>query len=111
MILQSGNRSILYFNYLANKDFITANFCENINKPKLSCEGKCHLKKQLDKETEREEKLPFELKEKFDYISDQLSLITIYIPISSYFKTEHNTQNSIASYTSPSIEFLLPPKI
>ena len=24
--------------------------CENKNKPKMRCEGKCHLKKQLDKE-------------------------------------------------------------
>jgi hypothetical protein len=33
--------------YQWNKKEITAKFCINKNKPKVHCNGKCHLKKQL----------------------------------------------------------------
>lgn len=111
LILQSGNRSALYFSYLANKDFIKANFCENINKPKLSCDGKCHLKKQLDKETERESNSLIDVNSKVEYISEQNSIILHFLPIASIIKSEHNTKTSDSGYTTPCIDFYLPPKI
>jgi hypothetical protein len=33
--------------YILNQDFIAKNLCENIEKPELKCNGKCHLTKQL----------------------------------------------------------------
>ncbi|MGN6436491.1 MAG: hypothetical protein ACTHMM_08145 [Agriterribacter sp.] len=38
--------------YQLNKDFIAANLCENKEKPQLQCEGKCHLKKQIEKNSD-----------------------------------------------------------
>ncbi|MGN6494905.1 MAG: hypothetical protein ACTHLE_23160 [Agriterribacter sp.] len=38
--------------YQFNKDFIAANLCENKEKPQLQCEGKCHLKKQIEKNSD-----------------------------------------------------------
>lgn len=35
-----------------NKDYIAKNLCENIDKPKMSCCGKCYLGKQLNKTEE-----------------------------------------------------------
>jgi len=35
--------------YAINKEYIAKNLCENRNKPKLNCNGKCHLMKQLKK--------------------------------------------------------------
>jgi len=35
--------------YLINKDYIAKNLCENRNKPKSCCKGKCYLVKQLKK--------------------------------------------------------------
>jgi hypothetical protein len=52
--LQNFNRFIIVANYEINKAYITNNFCENKNKPKMACNGKCHLKKQLDKEQQKE---------------------------------------------------------
>ena len=40
---------LIYVDYLARKDFITKVFCINKDKPKLQCNGKCHLKKQVKK--------------------------------------------------------------
>jgi hypothetical protein len=35
--------------YALNKEYIAKNLCENRNKPKMNCNGKCHLMKQLKK--------------------------------------------------------------
>lgn len=54
ILTQSIGKLVLISNYLLNKELITLNFCENKSKPKLHCNGKCHLKKQL-KEQEKQE--------------------------------------------------------
>jgi hypothetical protein len=35
--------------YEINKEYVASNLCENRNKPQLHCNGKCYLKKQLNK--------------------------------------------------------------
>lgn len=35
--------------YALNKEYISKNLCENRNKPKMHCNGKCHLMQQLKK--------------------------------------------------------------
>ena len=40
--------------YLANYDYISKVLCENKSKPKMHCNGKCHLMKQLAKAAENE---------------------------------------------------------
>lgn len=34
--------------YEINKEYIANNLCENRNKPEMHCNGKCHLRKQID---------------------------------------------------------------
>jgi hypothetical protein len=53
-MFQGSVKLLLVGNYVANKAFITANYCENKARPDLHCEGKCHLKKQLQKEEQSE---------------------------------------------------------
>ena len=40
------------------KDYIAENLCENREEPKSCCEGKCHLQKQLEKNSETGESTP-----------------------------------------------------
>lgn len=42
--------------YQLNKSYIAKNLCENRDKPKMGCNGKCHLKKQLKKASQEQEK-------------------------------------------------------
>lgn len=44
---------LIFLHYEFNKDFITANFCENKARPAMHCNGKCHLSKQLAKAAEK----------------------------------------------------------
>lgn len=47
---------IAILDYEANKGFIAKNLCENKAKPKMQCNGKCHLRKQLSKTSESSKK-------------------------------------------------------
>lgn len=49
-LLQTFNQVVIVTRYYANKDYIAKNLCENRNKPKMHCDGKCCLKKKLAKE-------------------------------------------------------------
>lgn len=54
-LLHSTSRMIVYFNYWANQEFIAQNLCENRDEPVMECNGKCHLKKELDKDDDRKQ--------------------------------------------------------
>jgi len=47
-------KGALFVNYLVNQAEITKQFCENKAKPKLNCNGKCHLAKQFAKQEKQE---------------------------------------------------------
>jgi len=49
--------------YELNKDYITALFCVNQDKPELQCQGKCHLKMQIENDEEDRSEAAIELAE------------------------------------------------
>jgi len=63
----------VYFAYWKiNQNYIIENFCVNKDKPKMHCNGKCHLSKQLEKvdETKQDKsKFPTEIF-KFKYVDN-----------------------------------------
>ena len=93
-LCQTFNKTIIYANYQINKDAITKIFCINKDKPKMQCNGKCHLKKELEKETKKDELPTNPVKEKseFQFFSPTPShkrFIASFVVIkySSYFLT------------------------
>lgn len=40
--------------YIVNYEYIATELCENVAKPELNCNGKCHLTKELAKVSESE---------------------------------------------------------
>ncbi len=65
-LLQSFTRTFIILNYQVNKDYISNVLCENKEKKAMHCEGKCHLKKELDKEQKSESTPTGNSKEKFE---------------------------------------------
>ena len=53
MLMHSFSQIYIIGDFILNQDFIAKNLCENIDKPVLKCNGKCHLKKELEKDEER----------------------------------------------------------
>lgn len=58
LLLQTFSREVQVVDYQLHKQRITQLFCVNKNKPRLQCNGKCHLRKQLRQAAERESKAP-----------------------------------------------------
>lgn len=55
IMLQVLGKLIVLANYTINKNYIANVLCINKTKPKIHCNGKCHLKKQLQKEDAKEQ--------------------------------------------------------
>ncbi len=49
ILLQVSTNVFISVYYVWNKAYIASELCENKDKPKLKCEGKCYLKKMLQK--------------------------------------------------------------
>jgi hypothetical protein len=47
LLTQSFSKWLMVAGYTINKDFIAKNLCENRDKPKLLCNGKCQLAKKM----------------------------------------------------------------
>ena len=57
MYVQMHNAGVWLF-YELNKSDIIANFCENLDKPELKCEGTCHMKKMMVDEAGSTDQVP-----------------------------------------------------
>lgn len=58
LLLQTFSRELQVVDYHLHKQRITQLFCVNKDRPRLQCNGKCHLRKQLGQAAERESKAP-----------------------------------------------------
>ena len=47
LLLQSFGRELLVLNFAVNQAAITAKYCVNKTRPRLHCDGKCYLARQL----------------------------------------------------------------
>lgn len=71
--LEIGSTLIIGANYLINFDYISKVLCINQDKPELECHGKCHLAKEIKKDSERKtEKINSEQEEVY-FIQDNYS--------------------------------------
>lgn len=51
---QTFSKAVIVLSFYINQNYIAKNLCENRNKPKSCCAGKCQLTKQLNKDTNNE---------------------------------------------------------
>lgn len=77
-----------FIEYGLNKDYIAEFLCINKDKPELSCGGKCHLMKQLEKENKE---LPKGLKISFEEYP--IGFVKIYGKKSNQLVDVRSTQN------------------
>ncbi|MES2287986.1 MAG: hypothetical protein V4547_20020 [Bacteroidota bacterium] len=83
----------IIINYALNKEYISKTFCENRTRPKMNCQGKCHLKKQLAKEEKKEQSPTNPTKEKVEvqYFSETNSNVLFLTPsLTTIFKPSYS---------------------
>lgn len=68
MLLQHFSTALVFVSYQLNRAYIAANLCVNRNKPAMHCNGQCHLRKQLQREEQQEQKNPYAQKESKEVI-------------------------------------------
>lgn len=66
LVWQISSKTYLFVQFSINQEEIAKTLCENKEKPKSCCEGKCMLEKEIKKEEKQEAKYPSALKEKID---------------------------------------------
>lgn len=73
---QTFETALIAFNFKINQNFF-ASICTNKDKPALNCDGKCHLKKQIQKsEDDKSNKETINYKKEVQtFISQELTLI------------------------------------
>lgn len=45
-----------HVNYWINRNYIISELCENRDRPEMDCNGRCHLKKQIETSSEQQER-------------------------------------------------------
>lgn len=102
--------------YLINKEYVAKELCVNKARPKLKCNGKCHLAKQLQKlenEPVKSQKSPasttLKLKETTWISSNQLIQITTEYQLFSANRTENGWPTIIGAPHSFSTPIFHPP--
>lgn len=96
-LLQTFSTTIVLADYQLNKDYIAKVLCINKSKPKMHCNGKCHLKKELSK-AEKKEKSPVNPtneKSKFQLFSEKLISVDLFSTIAFVINT------SLSDYCFP----------
>jgi hypothetical protein len=66
IFFQTISKLAYIVSYSVNKNYIAKNLCENRGKPKMNCNGKCHLKKQLERAEKNESQGKADSKEKWE---------------------------------------------
>jgi hypothetical protein len=80
--------------FIVNQQEITAKLCENKAKPKLQCNGKCHLKKQLAKIDNTEKKEDKKHHSNQSVKVEELFFNTLENSSSSFFTIEIKTKKT-----------------
>lgn len=55
MVSHTTKTIVTFVSFKWNQDYIATTHCENKKKPSLECDGKCYLKKQIEKQQESED--------------------------------------------------------
>jgi hypothetical protein len=103
LLLQNFSKSLIVMQFKVNQSYIASELCENKNKPQMHCNGRCHLKKELDRDAQQDKnnsnnKDKYEVMfvdaiQSFDAapLPDQITFISFYIapslntPVASVF--------------------------
>lgn len=67
-LLPTISRLSIVLNYAINTEYIVAMFCINKDKPQMKCNGKCHLKTQLEEQDKKEQSPTTSTKEEIDIL-------------------------------------------
>ncbi|MDI3320276.1 hypothetical protein [Pinibacter soli] len=90
----SFNKVVVLADYMLNKKYIATVLCENKARPMMHCNGKCHLRKQLQKEEDQQKKEGQSAQEKFEVQFCNIPSFISFEPTYSENSINHNSSYS-----------------
>jgi hypothetical protein len=105
----SFSKGLVWMEYQANKEFISRNLCINKFKPRLNCQGKCQMVKQIAETEKTGTTAPIQ---KIKLPQDQTALVCSNDISPSFVDKIKKGQNVFlkqAAYTSPVFPIFHPP--
>jgi len=54
ILFSSVSKTVLFLHYKSNFEYYAKVLCENKQKPTLQCNGKCHLKKEMKRDDQKQ---------------------------------------------------------
>jgi hypothetical protein len=58
LLSQMFSKALIVAEFELNRDYIAKNLCVNRNKPKMHCNGRCHLMKKMKQEDSKDQENP-----------------------------------------------------
>ncbi len=107
-VLQCGMKGIITTVFYFQQSTISKTLCENRNKPKMHCNGKCYLAKQLNKEEKKDkgiQKVNKDIVEFFMIVPESYSYDINYY----HLKKEYSSISFERKYDSELDSLLRPP--
>jgi hypothetical protein len=111
VLFQSMSKLIVIVNFEIHRDYIAKNLCENRDKPKMCCKGKCQLRKQLNNTENEDTKNKISHRFTFDdYVCTDIKPLQIrYIP-ETIIKTKTGILSQEYSF-DPLLSIFHPPQV
>jgi len=110
-LCQLSGRYMVMFEFYLNQEYIVKNLCVNRDKPQMHCNGKCHLRKQLNAEDKKDQDNP---ERRAENKSEIFYADTHFINIVPSFRTitiTHHTPLSIGTPTDAAAVIFHPPTV
>ena len=109
-LLHTLSKVFVHAEYLLHRDFIAKNLCENRDDARLHCNGQCHLRKQLEKQDEKEQTpvSPGDEKREIQLFSQQVECPNIFSGVivhmvSQYYVTSLSEEHLHAVFHPPTV--------
>jgi hypothetical protein len=81
VLVQPLSKQGIYLVYQLNKAYIASELCEQRLVPDADCQGKCHLRKELEKDAEREQQSQRQQLQAADLILSGIGIAAISSPV------------------------------
>ncbi len=109
VFIHSGSKLIVFGSYLLNKDYIKEVLCINKEKASMDCEGKCHLKKELEKDNgqDKSNPKPFDVKTEFAGFKHNVADFSFSDFVNG---VSHNTPYNFSFSSTPDFGIFHPPR-
>src|ERR1044072_4935300 len=65
-LAQTFDQSIIILQFFSNRNYISKELCLNRDKPKMHCNGKCYLAKQMQQQEKQDQQSNTSKREKFE---------------------------------------------